>query len=185
MKLYGSYTSPYVRHCRIVIMETGLLCTFIETDYAASAQGSPTKRVPYLHDGPVALTDSASIIKHLRKRAGQAFLPDVAEYDRFCMANTGLDATVNLFLLERDGVTPEQSIYLARQSQRIASTLAELDKLPLPTQAPYSDAELRLACYLGWGLFRQRITLEPYPNLARFLNDIDQYEPFRTTAPPQ
>ena len=30
MKLYGSFTSPFVRHVRIVLLETGLACEFIE-----------------------------------------------------------------------------------------------------------------------------------------------------------
>lgn len=185
MKLYGSYTSPYVRHCRVVLLETDLLCSFIETDHSASAQGSPTKRVPYLHDGPLALTDSAAIIKHLRNRAGQTFLPDVADYNRFCMINTALDTTVNLFLLEKEGITPESSAYLARQSQRVASILAQLEKLSLPEQPPFSDVELRLACYLAWGLFRKRFSLENHPNLTRFLDAANRYEPFAVTAPPQ
>ena len=37
MKLYGSYTSPFVRHCRIVLLETQQSCEFIETDQTSSA----------------------------------------------------------------------------------------------------------------------------------------------------
>lgn len=185
MKLYGSYTSPFVRHCRTVLLETGLPCDFVETDHAASAVGSPTKRVPYLEDDSVTLRDSASILKHLRDKAGQPFLDDVVEYDRFCLVNTALETTVNLFMLEKDGLTPEQSPYLKRQSGRITSTLEELNRLPLPTQAPYSDAELRLACYLDWALFRERLTLNAYPNLASFLEAANGYEHFRVTAPPR
>ena len=33
MKLFGSYTSPYVRHCRIVLAQNGQDCEFVETDY--------------------------------------------------------------------------------------------------------------------------------------------------------
>jgi glutathione S-transferase len=185
MKLYGSYTSPFVRHCRIALLETELPCTFVETDHATSATGSPTKRVPYLHDDTVMLTDSASILKYLRNRAGQGFMEDVIEYDRFCLVNTVLDTTVNLFMLEKDGLTPEKSAYLKRQSQRIATTLEELDNLVLGPTAPYNDAELRLACYLDWALFRERIDLAPYQNLVKFLEGANNYEHFRVTAPPR
>lgn len=183
MELYGSYTSPYVRHCRIVLMETGVDCTFIEIDHAASAENSPTRRMPFLRDEGITLTDSSSIVKYLRNKAGLVFLEDVAEYDHFCMINTALDTTVNLFMLEKDGVTPEKSPYLMRQKQRVVSTLEALDKQPLPAQAPYNDAELRLACYLGWALFRKQVDLKPYPNLERFLKAVDNYDYFRVTAP--
>ena len=107
MKLYGSYTSPFVRHCRIALLETGLACEFIETDQAGSAAKSPTKRVPFLEDGDVFLTDSSSILKHIREKAGTAFLSSASELDLFAMVNTALDATVNLFFLERDHLPPK------------------------------------------------------------------------------
>jgi glutathione S-transferase len=183
MELFGSYTSPYVRHCRILLLETGLDCVFTEIDHSISAAQSPTKRMPFLRDGAVTLTDSSSIVKYLRNKAGQAFFEDAVAYDRFCMVNTALDTTVNLFMLEKDGVTPEKSSYLMRQSQRLVSTLEELNKQPLPTQGPYTDTDLRLACYLGWALFRKRVDLKLYPNLEIFLQAANDYEYFRVTAP--
>ena len=44
MELFGSYTSPYVRHCRIAFKETGLAYSFTETDHDMSAKLSPAKR---------------------------------------------------------------------------------------------------------------------------------------------
>ena len=64
MKLYGSYTSPYVRHCRIVIEQLGLACDFVEADYTLSAKKSPSMKVPFLQDGDLQLTDSTSILFH-------------------------------------------------------------------------------------------------------------------------
>ncbi len=184
MKLYGSYTSPFVRHCRIALLETGLACEFIETDQAGSAAKSPTKRVPFLEDGDVFLTDSSSILKHIREKAGTAFLSSASELDLFAMVNTALDATVNLFFLERDGVDLQAYEYTRRQAARIESSLTELNALSLAAQAPYSDMELRLACYLAWGLFRKRINIEAHENLQQFLAGINQYTAFSDTAPP-
>src|SRR3982751_3928505 len=99
MKLYGSYTSPFVRHCRIAILEGDLICEFVETDQAGSATLSPTKRVPFLEDGEVFLTDSTSILKHLREKSGENYLSSTRELNEFCMINTALDATVNIFFL--------------------------------------------------------------------------------------
>lgn len=184
MKLYGSYTSPFVRHCRIALIETGATCEFIETDQAGSAQKSPTQRVPFLEDDGIFLTDSSSILKYIREKFGKKFLPATQEFNQFCMINTALDATVNLFFLQRDGVDIQTYEYTKRQSARIESSLAELNALELPQQAPYNDAQLRLACFLGWGLFRKRINIDAYKNLQNFLAGANQYTAFANTAPP-
>lgn len=74
MELYGSYTSPYVRHCRLAMLEAGLDFKFVETDALASARKSPTQKVPFLKDGDITLNDSCSIVKYVRERSGKRFL---------------------------------------------------------------------------------------------------------------
>ena len=168
MKLFGSYTSPFVRHCRIVLAQTGFDCEFVETDYAQSAEQSPTCRVPFLTDGTRTLTDSASIIRYLREAAGQAFCPDIDEFDLFLLVDTVMDSTVNLFLLEKDGVTPEISAYLVRQQRRVVQTLGELQHRVEGVDHLSGDGMLRLGCFLSWALFRRRIVLDDHPVLAAF-----------------
>ncbi len=184
MKLYGSFTSPFVRHCRIALLETHINFEFIETDQTGSAIKSPTKRVPFLEDDDIFLSDSSSILKYLREKAGELFLATASEFDQFCIVNTALDATVNLFFLQRDGVDIQAYEYTKRQAARIESSLAELNATQFPMHAPYSDVDLRLACYLAWGLMRKRISLAAYENLQNFLTQMDQYPPFADTAPP-
>lgn len=190
MKIYGSFTSPFVRHCRIALVQAkqdhGLECEFIETDHAASAGLSPTQKVPYLVDGDIALTDSASILKHLRDKSGQSFMSDVCDYDLFCMVNTVLDASVNVFFIERlDGLKPSDSKYLQRHQDRIGSALKEMNELALPTALPLTDGQIRLACYLDWALFRDRITLDGLANLQAFLELARSWAVFSDTAPPE
>ncbi len=194
MQLYGSYTSPFVRHCRIALLETGLDCEFVETDAKASAQLSPTRRVPFLHDEQnskvIQLTDSSAILKYLREKSGAAFLEHVDDYEMFCLGNTLLDTAINLFFLEKDGLGPEQSAYLSRQQARIDSGLAELNKRcgekPLPDSGPWHDGWLRVACFLAWALFRERIVLagKGYHHLEQLLEMMASYPPFTETAPP-
>jgi len=136
MKLYGSYTSPYVRHCRIALLEAGLIFEFIETDQTASASKSPTKRVPFLEDGDIFLTDSSAIIRYIREKVGTKFLPSVAELNQYCLVNSALDSCTNLFFLQRDGVNIEAFEYTKRQKARIESSLVELNSFNLPMQAP-------------------------------------------------
>lgn len=186
MKLYGSFTSPFVRHCRIALLDTGLECEFIETDAAGSSRLSPTKKVPFLQDDKIQLTDSSSILKYLREKAGQEFLSDIEDFDLFCMVNTVLDASVNVFFCERlDGLTANDSKYLKRHNDRIKTALKELNGRQLPTQLPLTDGQLRLACYLDWALFRQRVTLDGLDNLTHFLTLARSSDSFLKTTPPE
>ena len=183
MKLYGSYTSPFVRHCRIALIETGQACEFIETDQTASAIKSPTKRVPFFEDGDLVLTDSAAIIKHLREKVGKSFCQSTTELNRLCLVNTALDTVVNLFFIKRDGVDISTIPYLQRQAARIQSTLEELNKTRFSTTTAFDDADLRLGCFMGWSKFRNQIDFSPYDNLEKFYERILSYGPFAETPP--
>lgn len=187
MRLFGSLTSPYVRHCRIALAQASIEHELVVTDYAGSAKRSPTQRVPFLEDGGLRLTDSASILRHIREKQGQAFLPRIEDFDFFLLASTALDTTVNLFLLERDGIEPDACAYLQRQAARIESTLAELDTRtrhhPERTRPLQSDALLRLGCFLGWALFRQRVDFQGHLALRELLQACEQQESFSQTRP--
>lgn len=185
MKIYGSYTSPFVRHCRIALLETALPCEFIETDMQQSGELSPTKKVPLLVDGEIILTDSSSILKYLREKSGSPFLNDINDFELFNMTNTVMDACVNLFFFEiLDDIKPEQSKYLTRQNARVLSALEELNKLDLSAELPLSDGKLRLACFLDWAIYRDRINLLKLCNLAQFLDGARTDLNFIKTAPP-
>lgn len=187
MELYGSYTSPFVRHCRIALLESGQPFTFVETDAAGSAKLSPTQKVPFLKykegSAEKMLTDSSAILKKIREQSGKPFFKDVQEFNNYCTANTLLDTAINLFYLEKENLTPKTSTYLSRQQSRMESGLAELNKLNFASAAPWNDAEIRIACFLDWALFRQRITLDAYPKLAAFVQNIRSYPHFAATVP--
>ena len=185
MKIYGSYTSPFVRHCRIVLLEAGLTCEFIETDAVQSAQISPTKKVPMLVDGDITLTDSSSILRYLREKSGSAFMDDILDFELFNMTNTVMDACVNVFFLEKlDEITDQQSQYIARQKARILSGLEALNESPMLAELPLSDGLLRLACFLDWGIYRERIDLRAFTNLTRLLDVARTDSNFIKTVPP-
>ncbi|RUO29513.1 glutathione S-transferase family protein [Aliidiomarina sanyensis] len=188
IRLFGSFTSPFVRHCRIALAQAGLPYEFVETNYQQSAQGSPTQRVPYLEWEETKLTDSTSILKFIRAQQSQDFLPSLAECELYATANTLLDTTINLFLLEKDGCTPDNTPYLARQLARLGTTLENLNGQVWPTDHKVvvtDDGMLRLCCYLDWVLFRNRLDLTPYPNLLTLLKTAQQNPTFTASAPPQ
>ena len=184
MKLFGSYTSPFVRHCRVAMAQGGHEFEFVETDYDMSAAMSPTSKVPFLTDGDLTLTDSGSILKYLREKTGGQFLGDLADYELFAMTNTVLDATINLFLLENNGLTADQVPYLQRQLNRVQSGVQELNRRINPSAGIGSDSQLRCACYVDWAIFRNRVDFSNSHNLLELLEIANQDPMFRETAPP-
>ena len=184
MKLFGSFTSPFVRHIRIALADIGLAYEFVETDYANSAALSPAQRVPFLHDGDLQLTDSTSILRHIRDQAGEPFLANIERLDFYCLVNTALDTTINLFLLDREGLSSDANPYLQRQAARIQTALSALEaQLNLDTLV-WDDATIRLACFIDWAEYRQRLSFAQYPKLQALLAQANQHASFVATTPP-
>jgi len=186
MILFGSYTSPYVRHCRIALEAAGLEYKLVETDYAGSDQGSPTKRVPFLQDGDLKLTDSSSILLHIKQKQGQAGFTDVQDFELYSLANTTMDTEINLFLLTKEEGDFSNNGYLQRQRARVQSGLEQLNKMMHHadyTDHHFSDGQIRLACLLDWGLFRNRFSLEEFTALDGFLLTIRGWDVFAGTSP--
>jgi len=98
IKLCGVRTSPYVRHARVALAESGLSRQF-EQVTPDTINLSPTLRVPFLIDGDLTLIDSAVIVRCAREQSGQAFLPSVGDHELFALATSVLDTAVNLYLL--------------------------------------------------------------------------------------
>ena len=185
MQLYGSFTSPYVRQCRIAMVQCEIDHTFIETDLIKSAEISPTKKVPFLKDGELSLSDSSSILRHLRHTANQAFLATIEDLELFCLISTLMDSAINLFYLEKEGIAITSANYLQRQQLRLEEGLDYLNKLldkPV-TLDLQNDAQLRLGIFLSWGLFRQRFNLDDRENLQRFVSTCESHVLFQTTQP--
>ena len=185
MKLHGSYTSPFVRHCRVACAQQGIGFDFIEVDHAASAAQSPVAKMPYLTgvDGGM-LTDSSSILKYIREQGGGKFLDDLDDFETFALANTVQDSMINVFLLETEGFGAEQIRYIGRQNNRIAGGLEALNRR-LAGAGIAQDGALRCACMLDWALFRGRIAgLDEHPNLRDLLATANQDPQFADTAPP-
>lgn len=190
MQLHGSKISPFVRHCRIVLINSGLSFTFVETDIYNNAHLSPIAKVPFLYDGDLFLNDSSSIIRYSREKSDQAFLPEIYDFDFFAVCNSVLDSVVNIFLLERTGLGVEQNAYLQRQQTRVNSGLQALDERVAKyytdvntEQVMSNDALLRAACFLQWAQFRARIDTTSLPHLMTLVTLAKDNEAFASTAP--
>lgn len=150
IQLYGSYTSPYVRHCRVSLLDTNTPFEFIEADTALRDQVTPTMKVPYLEQGTLKLHDSQSIIQYVRQLARQSAFPKIEDLDIFLLANTILDTAVNVYLLKRSHLDEQSVPYLHRQSQRITTLLKALEPMVQTRPWAWDDTTIRIACMVSW-----------------------------------
>jgi glutathione S-transferase len=173
MKLYGTTTSPFVRRVRVVAAEVGQPFNLINTAHddgqAALRACSPIAKVPVAEIGGRVLFDSRVIIDWLTTMHGWGGLK--APADRWHDANlvngvdAALEAGVQLFYLQREGVDVDQLAFGQRQRERIDTIFAWLagrlgghgfgEGLGLP--------ELSLLCTLDWMEFRSIVTADRVP----------------------
>ena len=195
MKLYGVRTSPYVRHARVALAQSGLDWELEQVTLDTIGQ-SPTLRVPFLTDGKLTLSDSSVIVRYVREQSGQSYLATIADHELFAVATSVLDTAVNVYLMNigdsadlaevptgtsTTGFDPKA--YFERQKERITVGVQELERCQLSFSQPYTDGEIRLACLLDWAAYRDTIDLSDKDNLCRFLAEIRTWPPFAETAP--
>ena len=183
MKLFGSYTSPFVRHCRVALMQSNLEFEFIEADETMRKEHSSTDKVPFFTDGGLTLSDSSSILKYVREKSGGTFLADINDFENYTITNTLLDSAINLFLLENEGIGSDQISYLGRQKARVDNGLIALNTHIDPGLGITQDSTLRCACFIGWGLFRNRFSIDGLTNLNKMMAIANQDDNFLKTAP--
>lgn len=183
LKIFGSTTSPFVRHCRIAALQEGHEFELVIADYATSAKENPTSKVPYMQDGDTFLTDSSSIIHHIRYKGNKTFLPTTAEAELYFLGSTTLDTGINLFLLEKDGII--ESDYLTRQRGRLVSCFETMEAAAAKWDgADMNDAVVRLGCLLTWFTYRDRFDYSSYKSLVAMDQKLSENEHFIATAPP-
>jgi len=184
MKLYGNGTSPFVRHCQIRLEQSGFEYELIKADSGDITDISPTMRIPYFVDGSLELCDSSSILAYIAEKQNRPMFTGYSDADLFASASTMLDASINRFILAKEGINSETSGYMKRQENRILALLNKLDKEPIDTSQGFSEGALRLACYLDWALFRDQIDgLDKFPNLSAVLASAKQWDLFSQTEP--
>ena len=185
VKLFGSYTSPFARHVRIALQESLLPFEFIETSFDDSAEQSPTKKVPFLKDGNITLSDSTSILRYIREKAGNLFLTDIMQLELYCLINTLADSAINLVILEKNGLDTQTNAYCTRQAARIQDGLDNLNHRQLSKENMDIDSYWRLMCFLDYGLFRHAFNLESRPHLRALLDNAHNNVLFKSTEPPR
>lgn len=182
MKLYGTYTSPFVRRVRIVAAEVGAPCTLIDTlkeeGQAALRAISPIWKVPVAESEGAVILDSHVIIEHLLESYGRRNLRAVTTEDRWRESNLinvidgALDSAINVFYLKRDGADVEGLGYLVKQRARVESAMdwveKQLDQGWFTAEHRLGLSEIYLATAIDWMSFRDAYPVDRHPGLVRF-----------------
>lgn len=164
MRLLTAAASPFVRKCRVVLIETGQ--EDVEThDVAASPMAAnpeieaanPTGKIPALvrDDGP-ALFDSRVICRFLDDRAGAGLYPADPLWDVLtleAMADAVCDAAVGMtyearFREERGLAWPD---WLDGQWRKVERALDAAEERMMPLlEGPLNMGQIALGCALGY-----------------------------------
>ena len=169
LKLYHSPTSPYVRKCMILLMETGQLAdvtlvsatgTPLDASQMPLAQ-NPLGKIPALErpDGP-ALYDSRVICRYLDDRAGGKLYPPVPRlWDTLTLEATGDGITdAALLMVYEVRVRPEDRrmpAWVEGQWAKIARALDALEQRWIShLNGPLDMGQVAVGAALGYLDFR-------------------------------
>jgi len=198
MKLYVTFTSPYARLARIVILEKGLqdrveiVGVKTRTPDSPYYQINPSGRVPYLVDeAGVGMEDSQLICAYLDGLDGEPRFhpadPDWSNRRREASARSMLDG-IAVWAREMGRPASERSpttlAHEAARSQRMADRF-ESDAISGRLQGPLTMGHLVLAVALETARLRGLGDLtQGRPQLAVWLAHVSRLTALQATAPP-
>jgi len=199
MKLYGSFTSPYARKARILVIEKSIECEFIEEipgdTNARFNRLNPLAKVPVLEISETqALYDSPVIVEYLDALAGEPLIPSRgdARWDvqrLHALADGIMDAVVTRMQEVR---RPEQSRMddvIDKQEQKVANALGSLNQAVRQREFLVGDhltmADIAVAVALDYVDLRYAHDWRTqFPELAFWLASISSRPSFQETQPP-
>ena len=163
MQLLSSPASPFVRKCRVVLIETGQKDVEVR-DVTASPMGgdaalnaaNPSGKIPALvrDDGP-ALYDSRVICRFLDDRAKAGLYPEARLWEVLALeanADAVMEAAVGITYEKR--LRPEAlwwSDWLDAQWAKIARSLDALEARSMPLlTGPLNMGQIGVGCALGY-----------------------------------
>lgn len=198
--VYGTLTSPYVRRVRAVAHELGaevdLVDAFTEDGQAQLRAASPLWKVPAAKIDGTLVFDSSVIVDTLIRRDGGAtsdavepIAPDDLRTRNIVTVVDGvLDALINVFYLDKDGISAAQSTYVTKQLDRARASMGwldeQLDGVWLSPNRRFGVAELALTTTLGWMRFRDRYPVADHLALLHAFETHDARPSMAATRPP-
>lgn len=160
MRLYGSYTSPYVRRLRVLMQDIEhdfeLVNIFEENDRVKLSRINPSMKIPMLEDEGNYIFDSGVIYRYLAQKCGLAIL-SWEEENLLTSINSITDSLVQLFILNKSDIANlNDSVYYKMQQERIDIAFSQLNEQA--KQAAFEQwryPAMCLFCLLDWLVFRQ------------------------------
>lgn len=164
MELLSSAASPFVRKCRVVILETGQDDITI-TDVSASPMGgearlnavNPSGKIPALvRDAGPALYDSRVICRFLNDRAGAALYPEGRLWEVLSLeanADAVMEAAVGMTYEMRFREAPGLvwDAWLDAQWVKVTRSLDAMESRSMPLlEGPLNAAQIAVGCALGY-----------------------------------
>lgn len=156
MKLYGSFTSPFVRKCRITALEAGVddrikFANTVVMDPNAD-HPNPLNLVPsFQTDAGDLMVDSPLICDYLRSLGDKTESDDWADRTLVALADGMTDRAVSITLESRRPEHEQSPAWVARWTDAILATVTELE-----TRTPntFTPGAIALTCALGYLDFR-------------------------------
>jgi glutathione S-transferase len=173
-KLIGSQRSPFVRLCRLAMIQNKIdfefqAMNFVDDKSQAEhlAKETPINKVPILIDGNQKIFDSRIILQYLQTNHN---LPALSLDQENCLTSiySCLDTGVILFLMKRDGFNIDApGFFLDRQRARIPANLEYLaawaSKLDAKKSEDWNILSMGLFSFLYWANAREVIKIGEYP----------------------
>lgn len=178
--LIGSIRSPFVRICRLFMMQNSIpfefkVLNFLDDpkDAAELAKESPINRVPILEADGQKIFDSRVIINYLIKKHNLKPL-SIEDENRVSVAYSCLDTALTLFQMKKDGFDlNHKGFFISRQHQRIPQNLIYLDSwmrdLSSSKKEDWNFASMTLYSFLFWAHAREIFDVNAYPACRDFL----------------
>lgn len=196
LTLYGTTTSPYVRRVRVVAQELGvpvsLVNTFEDEGQKQMRARNPIWKVPTASVGELDMFDSRTICAFLLHTHGPEPLAavqidNVHELNLLNVIDGALDALINVFYLNKDGVTAKSSSYVAKQLERANNAMTWLETWAsgpwLSQVQKLGLCEIAMVTTIDWMRFRSTYDVAQHPKLVELAAQWAERESFASTLP--
>ena len=178
--IVGSERSPFVRVCRMFMIQQNITFNFKLLDFVNDEKDAfelskitPINKVPLLKDGDQIIFDSRVIMDYLSQKVG---LParSLDEENLVSVIYSCLDTSVILFLMRKDGFDIDApGFFLSRQRARIPNNIKFLtpwaEKLSATNPSDWNYISMSLYSYLFWAQARDVLNISDYPEMESFM----------------
>lgn len=192
LKLYGSYTSPFVRKLRLLLWGNKNL-EFIAINYLEENDGkllreiNPLNQIPLLIDGEQKIYDSRIIFNYLANKLKLAPL-SIEDENRLSAIDTAMSSGVSLFSIRKGGIdiVNTDHYYILRQKERLPSIFHYLAPWvkTLEPQKDWNYLTMSLYSLVYWLELRDIYHCQSHLEIEAFMARFKQCPGVQETNPP-